>query len=246
MAWLPLLLAVSAVAAEPRLLDQCLNNDPNGAGAFYRKLTAGEQSDFRSLYAAFEKNVVTRNEEGWSHGKIGNFWTNLGNSWAEHGFWKGLIQEPNTYAESVTKLQAELKRAQDEEVEAARLAAQNKSSAQAQRVLAERTKRRKDLEELLDNRSFGRCNDWALDTRDVLKKVAQKSFSIDTKIHVSNAAMGDSGSHIFAVACRPSPAGGCLAFDPWMRGLPELATLAEQEKGSGQSYTCFKATKPAL
>ena len=49
MAWLILLLAASALAGEPRLLGQCLNNDPAGAGAFFKALAPQEQGDFKSL-----------------------------------------------------------------------------------------------------------------------------------------------------------------------------------------------------
>lgn len=246
MSWLPLLLAAAAAASEPRLLDQCLNNDAGGAGAFYKALSPAERADFRSLFAAYEANVAKRKAEGWSHGLRGNFWTNLGNSWSEHGFWKGLFAEARTYDDSRTKLEAELEKAHAEELKATRALAGAQDNAQLQRVLASAHKRRRDLEELADNRSFGRCHDWAMDTRDVLRAVGQKSFAIDTRIHVSAAALGDSGSHIFATACRAASASSCLAFDPWMRGDPELASIAEQDKGASQAYTCFKANKPAF
>lgn len=236
-------LAVPAAAQSPRypLLAQCLAGE-TGVRNWYHALEPAERESFEVLYEAYAANVRRRSGDGWSHGWLGNFWTHYVNDVNANGALGGLFQGASTWTESRTKLEKEaLPRAQQEHARAGADLARAPDNARLRRAADAARERLEGLQELA-SRQAGTCSDWAADTRDVLSAVPQPHFTIDTEVRVSAKMLGDSGAHIYAKVCRK--AGGCLIFDPWKRGYPELATEAEQAKGASNANSCFSVNKP--
>lgn len=237
-------LAVPAAAQTPRypLLAQCLAGE-TGVRRWYHALEPAERESFEALYEAYAANVRRRSGDGWSHGWLGNFWTHYVNDVNANGAVGGLFKQASTWNESRSKLEKEaLPEAQRAYARARADLARAPDNARLRSAAGAARERLEDLQELA-SRQAGTCSDWAADTRDVLSSVPQPHFAIDTEVRVAVGMLGDSGSHIFAKACR-KPGGGCLIFDPWKRGYPELATEAEQAKGASNANSCFSVNKP--
>jgi len=234
--------SVSAEAPRYPLLAQCLGNE-TGVRNWYHALEPAERESFDALYRAYAENVRKRNGDSWSHGWLGNFWTHYVNDTNANGAIGGLFKESSTWTESRTKLEKEaLPQAMKD---AAKAKADLDQAPDNSRLIQAEAAARRNLEDLqeLASRQAGTCSDWAADTRDVLSAVSQPHFAVSTEIHVSAKMFGDSGAHMYAKVCRKTGS-GCLVFDPWKRGYPELTTVEEQEKGASFANSCFSVNKP--
>jgi hypothetical protein len=239
--------ALAAAQAPPRhpLLAQCFSNE-SGVRRWYHALQPAEQGSFDALYAEYSDLVrrhSDKNGDNWSHGWRGNFWTHYVNDTNTYGAIGGLFQTVSTWEDSRTKLQREsLPEAQREYARARKAAADAPGSARL--ADAERAARQhlEDLQEMASQQA-GTCSDWAVDVKYAVSRVAQPHFSIETEIKTTVGLLGDSGSHMFAKAC-PKSGGACIILDPWKRGYPELATVAEESRGASAANSCFSVNKP--
>lgn len=237
-------LAISAAAQTPRypLLAQCLGNE-TGVRNWYHALEPAERASFEALYKAYASNVRRRNDDKWSHGWLGNFWTHYVNDVNVNGAIGGLFKEASTWTDSRTKLEKEaLPQAQRAYGRAKADLDRAPDNARLRRAEAAARERLEDLQELA-SREAGTCSDWAADTKDALSAVAQAHFTVDTEVRTSARMLGDSGAHMYAKVCRKGGS-GCVIFDPWKRGYPELATVEEQARGASSANSCFSVNKP--
>ncbi|MBI5246577.1 MAG: hypothetical protein HY923_05305 [Elusimicrobia bacterium] len=235
---LAVLLAAPAAAQQHPQLSQCLGNEPK-VRRWFHALNDEQRKAFQLLYNEFAENVRRRKDDGWSNGWLGNFWTHYVNDTNAHGSLGGWVKQAKTWSDSRWKLehvavpeaQKDLARA-----EAALAAAPN--SAQLGRDEAAAKQNLADLQELA-SRQFGACSDWALDTCDTLKTVAQDQFELTTFTITLTSWLGDSGAHMITKAC-PKAGGECIVLDAWKRGLPELVTMDEAVKGPAKALSCFR------
>jgi hypothetical protein len=222
-------------------LAQCLGNE-TGVRNWYHALEPEERTAFDALYVAYAVNVRRRGGDDWSHGWLGNFWTHYVNDVNANGSIGGLFKDAATYTESRTKLEKEeLPQAMTAYGRAKAALDRAPDNAHLRLAEANAHERLTDLQELA-SRQAGTCSDWAADTKDVLSGVAQDRFTIATEVHTSVKMLGDSGAHMYTKVCRKS--GGCVIFDPWKRGYPELTTVEEQAKGASFANSCFSVNKP--
>jgi len=241
--------AAAQMPARHPLLAQCFSNE-TGVRRWYHALQPAEQDSFEALYAAYSDLVrrhSDKNGDNWSHGWRGNFWTHYVNDTNAHGSIGGLFQTASSWGDSRTKLQQEaLPEAQRAYARARQAAADAPGSAVLANSEKSTRQRLADLQEMASQQA-GTCSDCAVDVKYAVSNVVQPHFSIETEIKtlggILGGILGDSGSHMYAKACLKSTE-NCIILDPWKRGYPELATVAEQSRGASAANSCFSVNKP--
>lgn len=240
MTGLPLAVLVAAALSaqdmtQPsRGMQACLSN-ASAASTFYGRLTPAGKTKFNEMYNAYAAMVQKRKSEGWTNGGalgMGNQITNFRRSFQVLGVAKTLDPTAPFRGKSsvapIPTAQVTLER----QVAALEQEFQNASAARRWEILDQLTVIRKERD-----LPRGVCEDWAKETTATLKPIAGGEFSVEWH-EISR------GGHAVTFV-KNAETGGCIALDPWYRGLPELVSCGEAEEIRAQDTgSCFAVYPP--
>lgn len=237
-AWLALLLLLPPAAARAGdtggLLGECRRNSSSVA-MFYDKLSPDDQTGFRRMYETYA--AMTKRNRDWTHGEtsvghggvigldlaLGNQSTNWRRSFQEYGV-MGLFK---------TALPPESKTQLGDEIRGLEAEFPNASRERQTQIRDRLASLRKEY-----NLPRGVCEDWAKETAYVVRAAAAPGFRVEW--HEIRR-----GGHAVAFV-RHAPTNGCIALDPWPRGIPELTGCEEAEDNSPfNTASCFRVNRPA-